>query len=105
MDPVRDQFESFEATGELFGSHYHRSVSPDEVGSHREEFEEALANLKQLDESDLDQARPYPGEVNSNDLQGRFWQTPCGWQLSTWGGRFRTYSGSFQWPSALGRSR
>lgn len=79
---ARSHFESFEETGELYVPNYQRSLTPAEVDGYKTDLEDTLAQLRGLDESEADRARPFPGEVNTEQTQARFWQTPCGWQLS-----------------------
>lgn len=71
-------FDAFQASQPLPGQP--QSVpAPAELA---QSYRDRLDRLERVDESPADQAAGCPGEVVLEDTQARFWETPCGWELS-----------------------
>ncbi len=81
---TREVFDTFLATGKLAGG-----TPPESVNAPQDEVALVRARLDRLeavDESVHDQVPSRPGEVGVKDeFQARYWETPCGWELSEMG--------------------
>lgn len=84
LDSTRAQFDAFVESGTL-DSGEHQFLSPTQVEEYVEQLRSELGTLKGFDESCADQAQGLRGEVALEDgSQSRYWQTPCGWELSSY---------------------
>ncbi len=81
---LETHYDAFRESGELLMECEERPLSPTEALARKAAFRSEMDSLHQLDESEADQARPFPGEVRTDTVQGRFWGSPCGWQMSRW---------------------